>query len=374
MSDNTNSSPSPAKELVDNLLYPPVKNLTPYQSARRLFSSDEKDRDWLNANESPFCNDYQLTQDSLNRYPDCQPEGLKRAYATYAGTQADNVLISRGADEGIELLIRAFCTPGTDNILICPPTYGMYQISAETFNIGVKTVPLTKEFQLDTDGIQQQLEQVKLIFICSPNNPTGGVVSEQKLDTILQAADGKALVVVDEAYIEFALPTNKVQELERYPNLVILRTLSKAFALAGLRCGFTLAAPPIIQALLKVIAPYPVPLPVADIAEQALSAQGLLRCEQQVDSLKQQQTWLLGELEKISSIQPLGATAANFLLIRCQDQPELMAYLVAADVLVRDQSKQRYLQNCLRISIGSPEQNQRLVNTINQFYQQENNA
>jgi len=358
------------RQLVDKLLCDNVKALTPYQSARRLFSSNNQ-ADWLNANESPYTNSYQLDDAQLNRYPDCQPTSLLEAYANYADVTAEQVLVSRGADEGIELLIRAFCQPGKDKILICPPTYGMYQISANTFNVAVEQAPLTQEFALDLPAILAFKEQVKLVFICSPNNPTGTLAEKQKLLQLLEAYANSALVVVDEAYIEFAWSQNWSQELAQYPNLVILRTLSKAFALAGIRCGFTLANPLVIQALLKVIAPYPIPEPVAQIATQALSQKGLALCKQQVGQLQAQQHTLLRELNGVPQLQVIGGQQANFILIRCQQKQALMAFLCQQGILVRDQSKQMYLQDCLRLSIGDRQQNQKLASAIKHFYQQQ---
>ncbi|MDW1632312.1 aminotransferase class I/II-fold pyridoxal phosphate-dependent enzyme, partial [Vibrio sp. Y176] len=180
-----------------------------------------------------------------------------------------------GADEGIELLVRAFCEPGQDAILYCPPTYGMYAISAETIGVERKTVPLTSDWQLDHTGIESNLDNVKLVFVCSPNNPTGNLVKREDIVSLLEMTKDRAIVVMDEAYIDFCPEASTVDLLAQYPNLAILRTLSKAFALAGLRCGFTLANEELINVLLKVIAPYPVPVPVAEIAVQALSEAGL---------------------------------------------------------------------------------------------------
>lgn len=359
---------SNAFELAERLQCQHLKALQPYQSARRLFSGGQ---DWLNANESPFSNSYTLDCDKLNRYPDCQPKSVISAYADYAGVRNEQVLVSRGADEGIELLIRAFCEPGRDRILICPPTYGMYAISAETFQVGVETAPLREDFSLDMDKVLSFRQQVKLVFICSPNNPTGTEINEQQLKVVLENYKGSALVVVDEAYIEFSGNQGCADWLADYPNLVILRTLSKAFALAGIRCGFTLTAPEIIQVLLKAIAPYPVPEPVAQIATQALSDRGLEKLDQQVNQLNKWRQELLVELQAIPQLTPVGDIQANFILVRAEQKQELMNNLVARGILIRDQSKQFHLQNCLRISIGNEEQNQRLLAAIQAFYQQE---
>lgn len=349
--------------IVDRLLNDNLTTLKPYESARRLFAGGQ---DWLNANESPFANLYQLDDSTLNRYPSCQPEEVVDSYASYANVAPDNVLVSRGADEGIELLIRTFCTPGTDNILICPPTYGMYAISAETNNVGVRTVPLKDDFSLDVETICDT-QDVSVVFICAPNNPTGTQVARDDVRAVLDAMSDRALVVIDEAYIEFDAENTWATELARYPNLVILRTLSKAFALAGLRCGFTLAQPDVIQALLKVIAPYPVPEPVAQIAEQALSINALPRLYEQVGVINAEKQGLVEGLSALEGVEIVGAQFANFVLFRHARACQLMQYLVASGMLIRDQSKQPALQNCLRVSVGTPEQNQRLLALTKEF-------
>lgn len=354
-----------------------VKDLVPYASARRLFAASAQSNDsqvpiWLNANEAPTSTQYELDTSLYNRYPDCQPEKVISAYARYAGVSKDQVLVSRGADEGIELLIRAFCNPVTDHVLICPPTYGMYAISARTCNVGVKTVPLINndlgDFQLDVANIIAASANVKLVFICAPNNPTGTLPSRLDIETIIQHYAQTALVVIDEAYIEFTDEPH-LSLLAQYPNVVVLRTLSKAFALAGLRCGFTLAQPDIIHELLKVIAPYPLSAPVADIAAQALSAQGLRRMREQVTTILHEQVALVDVLASIGDIELVGAQTGNFILFRTMHKDALMQFLVHHKVFIRDQSKQQQLENCLRISTGSAAENARLLELITQFYQ-----
>ena len=355
-----------AQTLVDSLTCPFVKTLKPYESARRLYSGGQ---DWLNANESPFSNHYQLDDSTFNRYPSCQPSSVVEGYAAYAGVQKEQILVTRGADEGIECLIRAFCEPGKDSIVICPPTYGMYAISAETFNVGVERFPLLDGFALDTESIINGCQSPKLIFVCAPNNPTGTLVEREKLENLLTTYASKALIVVDEAYIEFASDTSVASLLREHTNLVILRTLSKGFALAGLRCGFTLAAPAIIDTLLKVIAPYPVPEPVAQVATQALNKNGLSQLHQQVDYLQQQKNVLTDHIANFPQLTLVGGLYANFVLVRAENKQALMDYLVSEGMLIRDQSKQPQLDDCLRISIGNQEQNERLLILIAQFYQ-----
>ncbi|WP_100644630.1 histidinol-phosphate transaminase [Alteromonas facilis] len=351
--------------LVERLTNPNIAKLKPYESARRLYSGGQ---DWLNANESPFANPYRVDDTKLNRYPACQPEQVIKGYAEYAQISADQVLVTRGADEGIELLIRAFCQPGSSNIMICPPTYGMYAISAETCDVGIISVPQTHDFMLDLETMSSHVGDVNLVFVCSPNNPTGNVVPKEQIEAVLDCFSESALVVVDEAYIEFAYGSEWSSQLNQYPHLVILRTLSKAFALAGLRCGFTLASPAIIQTLLKVIAPYPIPEPVAQIAAQALAANPLARMREQVDVIAQERARLFKSLTQFSGVELVGKQDANFILFRFDRKDALMSYLVENGMLIRDQSKQLNLSNCLRISIGSPQQNERLIELMRSFF------
>jgi len=356
--------------LIDSLLNANLVPLKPYESARRLFSGGQ---DWLNANESPYANEYNIDSSNFNRYPSCQPSGVVQGYADYAGCDASELIVTRGADEGIELLIRTFCTPGKDNILICPPTYGMYAISAETCDVGIKKVPLNADFSLNVNAVCAE-DDVNIIFICAPNNPTGTPVAREGIKTVLTHFADKALVVVDEAYIEFDADSTWANEISNYPNLVVLRTLSKAFALAGLRCGFTLAQAPVIQALLKVIAPYPIPEPVAQIAAKALTPEALSLLELQVATINREKASLATALQGIEGIELVGDTKANFILFRYEKAPELMQFLVSRGMLIRDQSKQLNLQNCLRVSIGTEEQNQRLMQLINEFKNNEDAA
>ncbi|CAM4190615.1 histidinol-phosphate transaminase [Vibrio neonatus] len=325
-----------------------VQALTPYLSARRIGGSGDV---WLNANESPFDNTYTLEASSLNRYSDCQPPQLINAYAAYAGVAPEQVLTSRGADEGIELLVRAFCEPGEDAIVYCPPTYGMYAISAETIGVERKVVPLTDEWQLDLPAIERSLDKVKLVFVCSPNNPTGNLINRDDIIALLEMTQDKAIVVMDEAYIDFCPEASTVDLLKDYPHLAILRTMSKAFALAGLRCGFTLANEALINVLLKVIAPYPVPVPVADIACLALSKEGLERATSQIATLNENRAYLATELNKIANVTVYSGFG-NYLLIRFPDGDALFKAAWDAGIILRNSP----IQDCVRISIGSREE------------------
>lgn len=347
---------------IEELARENVRNLTPYQSARRLGGKGDV---WLNANEFPTPVEFQLTAQTLNRYPECQPKAVIENYAAYAGVKPEQVLVSRGADEGIELLVRAFCEPGKDAILYCPPTYGMYSVSAETIGVECRTVPTLENWQLDLPSIADKLNGVKVVYVCSPNNPTGQLINPQDFRTLLEMTRGKALVVADEAYIEFCPQATLAGWLNEYPNLVILRTLSKAFALAGLRCGFTLANEDVIALLLKVIAPYPLSTPVADIAAQALAPQGITAMRERVAQILAERQYLVANLEGIPCVEQVFDSETNYILVRIKASSAVFKSLWDQGIILRDQNKQPSLSGCLRITIGTREESQRVIDALN---------
>lgn len=337
-----------------------IQALTPYQSARRLGGTGDV---WLNANEYTASPKWNLTAQVFNRYPEAQPADLINCYAAYAGISPENILVTRGGDEGIELLIRAFCETN-DAILYCPPTYGMYAVSAETCGITSKTVPLTADFQLNLAEIAQQLDGVKVVFVCSPNNPTGNLVKRDDILSLLDMTKNRAIVVIDEAYIEFCPHATFANELPNYPHLAIIRTLSKAFALAGLRCGFTLANPDLIHVLQKVIAPYPIPVPVSDLAIQALSSDGLQQMQCQANDVLTNRTWLIQQLQQLSVVQHIFASEANYLLVKFQNSTNIFSTLWDQGIILRDQNNALNLKNCIRITVGSTAENHKVIDAI----------
>lgn len=343
---------------IEQLARANVRALTPYQSARRLGGNGDV---WLNANEFPLPVPFELSQQTLNRYPECQPKIVIERYAAYAGLTPEQVLVSRGADEAIELIMRAFCEPGQDAILFCPPTYGMYSVSAETIGIEYRTVPALADWQLNLPAIADQLEGVKVVYLCSPNNPTGNLINQDDIRQLLAMTAGKALVVADEAYIEFCPQATLTGWLKDYPHLVILRTLSKAFALAGLRCGFALANKPVIDLLMKVIAPYPLATPVADVAGQALSEQGIALMREHVAQLNENRSWLLAELAQLACVEQVFASDTNYVLARFTDSAKVFKTLWDQGIILRDQNKNPGLSGCLRISIGTREECGRVI-------------
>ena len=371
VNDASESNTLVTNTLVDKLAREELVDMVPYQSARRLFASGDNEqansRTWLNANEAPGQGQYQLSSENINRYPDFQPQALLNAYSNYCNLPVDNILATRGADEGIELIIRSFCRAYQDSVLICPPTYGMYAISAENHGAGIISVPLVNtteaKYQLDLEGLEQQVGKAKVVFLCSPGNPTGNTLPSAQIKAAIDIFKDSAMVVVDEAYYEY---TNKELGAEQVnnklisqcDNVIILRTLSKAFALAGLRCGFTLSSKEVITLLSKVIAPYPIAAPVAEIASKALTNDlGVMQARvNSAHSLREQLSEWLKQQKWCSEVFN---SDANFVLFRCNNIDEknkVFNFLVEHNILIRDQSKQVQLDNCLRISIGSEDE------------------
>ena len=353
--ENSKRTSNTQSNLAQRLARPELLELQVYQSARRIGGQGDI---WINANESPFNNS---EIDNLNRYPECQPPELINAYSQYSGVAKECIISSRGADEAIELLIRTFCIAATDSIATFGPTYGMYAISAKTFNVGVKALLLTEDFQLPSDYFSQ-VADAKLIFICNPNNPTGSVIPRERIVEVINRCSD-AIVVVDEAYIEFSPEYSVADLVASTNNLVVLRTLSKAFALAGARCGFLLANPDIIEMCMRVIAPYPVPLPVSQVAVNALSQQGLLTMGKQVADMKSQGTRLAEALRQYGAkvVTPYG----NYVLAEFDDVATVQQKLTAAGVIARAYSDPR-LSQAIRFSFTNKAQTDYLINLLSQ--------
>ncbi|QDO84463.1 histidinol-phosphate transaminase [Shewanella psychropiezotolerans] len=357
MSENIRESRSTGK-LAQRLARPELLSLEPYQSARRIGGQGDI---WINANESPFNNAALsgVKLNGINRYPECQPPELISAYSDYSGVAKECIIAGRGADEAIELLIRTFCTPGKDSIACFGPTYGMYAISAKTFNVGVNALSLTGDYQLPQD-IAARIGNTKLVFICNPNNPTGTVIDKASIERVItQLPD--TLVVVDEAYIEFCPDYSVADLIEKYDNLVVLRTLSKAFALAGARCGFMLASPSICEMVMRVIAPYPVPLPVSLLATSALSEQGINTMTEQVTSLKACGARLSNALQGYGA-KVLPANG-NFVLAQFDDISAIQEILLSNGIVARAYGDPR-LATCIRFSFSNTDETDFLIKLL----------
>lgn len=350
--------------LAEQLQRPHLAALTPYASARRSMSGDGV---WLNANEAPYTPSNGVDGTALNRYPSFQSDTLNSRYADYAGVELTQVLSCRGSDEAIDLLIRSFCEPGRDGIMITTPTYGMYAISAQTHGANVIDVPLVADadgaLQLDTQAMLAALDNVKLIFICNPSNPLGNTVNREALAAFIEAVGSRALVVVDEAYIEYTTQST-AQWLSRYPQLVVLRTLSKAFGLAAIRCGFALANRDVIEVLRKVIAPYPMPQPSLQAAIAAVGPEGISAMRALVDDTQALRDQFVQWVSNKPWALRVWPSCTNFVLINVPDAGQLVSECAAKGVLIRNQSAQRGLNNTVRVSIGSAAEMQQLMEVL----------
>lgn len=354
----TESSP-PNSPDPDDLLRPAIRKLKPYASARDEFQGTGEV--FLDANENPY-------QSPANRYPDPYQSELKAELRQLKTIPEGQLFIGHGSDEVIDLLYRAYCEPGQDKVLLFPPTYGMYRVSADINAVSILQIPLRQDnFQLDLEAIRPHLHDrtLKLAFVCSPNNPTGNCLDQADILTLAREFPG--LVIVDEAYIDFAPEKSLLRLTERPPNLVIMQTLSKAWGLAGLRLGLCIADPRIIRALNKLKPPYNI-----GSLEQAHALQHLRQPEiqaSQVRGLLEQRKWLAAELSKLDKVEAVLPSEANFLLVRFERPLEVYHFLAGKGIIVRDRS--RLVPGCLRISVGLPEENQALIYALNQMPHEE---
>ncbi|MBA3848486.1 MAG: histidinol-phosphate transaminase [Opitutus sp.] len=342
------------------LVRPEILALTPYSSARKESSGG---RVWLDANENPLTPHAGAPR--LNRYPDPQPPELIARLASLYGVVPDRVLVTRGSDEGIDLLLRAFCRAGQDSIVITPPTYGMYAVAAGIQGAAVRSAPLERDqdFALDVGAVLAAVDaSVKLVFLCSPNNPTGQLLACDSVRHVVDALAGRAIVVIDEAYGEFASEPSFAGELAERPNLVVLRTLSKAFGLAGARVGATLATPELIAVLKKIIAPYPIPTPVANAALEALAPHAIAAARRSALGLVEQRRRLAAGLAELPAVRRVWPSDANFLLVEVTDSARVMSVARAAGLILRDRSKD--VPNTVRITVGSPEETAFALETL----------
>jgi histidinol-phosphate aminotransferase len=336
------------------LVRPDILALSAYSSARK---ESKGGRVWLDANENPETPS--AHKPLLNRYPEPQPADLVATLAALYGVAPAQCLVTRGSDEGIDLLLRAFCRAGQDAILFTPPTYGMYVVAAGIQGARCVTVPLLREknFALDTDAVLQAVTPaVKLVFLCSPNNPTGGLLDRGAVLSVVAALAGRAVVVVDEAYVDFSGQPSLAAEIQANSNLVVLRTLSKAFGLAGARVGTTIADPAVIAVLQKVIAPYPIPTPVLEAALAALTPAGLAASRESVAAIVAERASLAAALAKLPAVKRVWPSDANYLLVEVADAARTMAAGRAAGVIWRDRSKD--VPNTIRLTVGTPAENQ----------------
>ncbi len=349
---------------INSIARPEIVAMKAYASAR---SSAAADGILLNANEAPqpLVDDPKWQRLALNRYPLPQPEALRVRLASLYGVAESNLLITRGSDEGIDLLTRVFCRPGRDAIIECRPCFGMYRIAATIQGAQVVNVPrlASSGLQIDFAGLLRTINEqasgralVRLVFLTSPNNPTGDLIARADLERVLKACDGKALVVLDEAYIEFCKAESAGSLLADYPQLVILRTLSKAWAAAAVRCGTVIADATVIDLLQRVIAPYPLAATAVDAALQATSGEAIRHQRQLLETVRQGKQDLLEFLSTCSWVHEVWPGEANFVLLRLADAGSLVDWCAGRGIHIRDFSSEPLLEGCVRLSIGSTDE------------------
>lgn len=350
---------------LDHLIRNDLKDFEPYQSAK---SEKISGKIWLNANESPWNEGSPAAPSAfLNRYPEAQSAALLEKLSDFYQTDAKNILITRGSDEAIDLLIRLCCTAQQDGILTCPPTFGMYEICARIQGAFTKPVPLNREagFQLDLDAIEASWNpRVKLIFLCSPNNPTGNLLNKEDILTLCQKFQNKSLVVVDEAYIEYADSESLIQKLPQYDNLVILRTFSKALGLAGIRCGTLIAHPDLIQWLNKITMPYPLSVLTELAALAAFSPKALEMQATRIKTIRLERDRLKEYFKNHPAIEAVFPSDTNFLLITTENANAFMRILLEKGVVPRQIPDQPLLKNAIRISVGLPVENTQVMEIL----------
>ncbi|MDX2049324.1 MAG: histidinol-phosphate transaminase [Chitinophagaceae bacterium] len=341
---------------LNKLLRENIKKLVPYSSARDEFKGEAKI--FIDANENSLGSPLKKW---YNRYPDPLQLKVKEKISAIKGVPAENIFLGNGSDECIDVLFRACCEPGKDNVIICPPTYGMYQVSADINDVQVKKVMLTNSFQLNLPALEKVIDDhSKIIWLCSPNNPTGNSLNREDIEMLLNNYFG--IVVIDEAYINFSRHRSFIQELAEYPNLVVMQTLSKAWGLAALRMGMAFASEEIIHVMNKIKPPYNI-----GQASQELAFQALHEVEQVNDMIRmivEEREKLAVALKEIPVVKKIYSSDANFLLVKVTQPVELYNYLLANGIVVRDRSRTELCEGCLRITVGTPKENEVLLKTM----------
>ena len=336
-----------------------IKKLKPYSSARDEF--DGAASVFLDANENSIGSP---TIKWYNRYPDPMQYKIKEKISKVKNIASNHIFIGNGSDEPIDLLLRCFCEPGVDNVIVFPPTYGMYEVSANINNVSVKKILLTEDFQLDLSSLEEAIDlNTKIIWICSPNNPTGNSISRQDIEMVLNNFDG--LVVLDEAYINFSRQQSFLSDLSDYPNLVVLQTMSKAWGLAALRFGMAFASTDIIAYLNKIKSPYNISQPVQDIMLTALEEVGMVN--DMIVELVASRKKLEADLLLLTEVEHVFPSDANFLLVKFKDAKNMYTHLLSLGIVVRDRSSQPLCENTLRLTVGTENENKKLITGISAF-------
>lgn len=343
--------------ILENLVRDNVKIMQPYSSARDEFIANTQPMVFLDANENPFAND-------INRYPDPQQKELKEVLGSLKNVPTKNILVGNGSDEVLDLIFRAFCEPKRDNVITLPPTYGMYSVLAAINSVENREVLLQNDFQPNVAAILNSVDtNTKIIFLCSPNNPTGNSFSKESVLEILENTNG--LVVIDEAYIDFSEEASWLQRLEKFPNLVITQTLSKAYGAAGIRMGICYASAEIITILNKIKPPYNSNSLSQDSAMQVLKNNEKIKS--QIGVIKQERATLSKVLLQVKFVSKVYTSDANFILIKVDDANLRYKQLLDKGFVVRNRSSQPLCENTLRITIGTPEENKKFIQTLQQL-------
>jgi len=358
------SNASPVADILD-LVREDLRDFAGYASARSVALQGDV---WLNANESAWANPAD-PHAACRRYPDPQPARLRAALAGLYGCTAEQLLLGRGSDEAIDLLVRALCRPGRDAVVATPPVFGMYAVSARLQGAPLVEVPLVEEaegFAPDLGAVANAALQhgAKLVFLCSPANPTGRAIALSEIEVLARRLAGRAVVVVDEAYGEFSDEPSATRLLSAHANLAVLRTLSKAHALAAARIGVVMADAALIGVLRRCQAPYPIPAPCTELALAAVAPEALAQTAQRVLAVREQRERLTSALAALPGVRRVYPSQGNFLLVRFHDAEAAFAALLAAGVVVRDQRAAPQLGDALRITIGSAEQNDRVLSAL----------
>jgi histidinol-phosphate aminotransferase len=342
--------------MINGLLRKNIRTLKPYHSARIEYSG--KNAIFLDANENSFGS---VLKEGYNRYPDPLHTQLRHEISKLKGCSENSIFLGNGSDEAIDLLIRAFCEPKKDEIILCPPTYGVYSVFAKINDVTTMEVPLSPQFELDVKGILNQIRpNTKLIFLCSPNNPTANVLKSDDIQILLTKFSG--LVIVDEAYIDFSSEKSWIKSLNQYNNLVVLQTYSKAWGLANLRIGMAFAYPEIIRVFDNIKYPYNLSGVIQELAIEALK--NLTDKDKMIAEIVQQRAYLINELTKLPMVKRVYPSEANFLLVQVTDAEFLYKSLIQHKIIIRNRSNLIHCDNCVRITVGTTEENKNLINTM----------
>ena len=339
---------------IKDLIRENIKSLEAYSSARDEFKAMSSELVFIDANENPF-------DTGLNRYPDPQQTLVKEALSKLKGISEEQILLGNGSDEVLDLIFRVFCEPRVDNVIVLPPTYGMYEVLANTNAIELVKIPLVENFQPNVkEIIKGQDAKTKLLFLCSPNNPTANSFDANKIETLIKEFNG--IVVIDEAYIDFSIEDSWLCRLDEFPNLIVTQTLSKAYGLASIRLGICYASKEIISILNKIKPPYNVNQLTQDVALQSLLNQEKVKNE--IAIIISERNQLIRDLQNVEIVEKVYPSDANFLLVQVDDATLRYKQLVKLGIITRNRTTQILCDNCLRFTVGTPDENKKLINTL----------